>query len=102
MGRDEDRRALAAQRVDSAVEVGARGGIEPAGRLVEQQQLRLADQRLRQTETLAHALGKGGNPAAGGGGKADAPEQVIERVGRRALQAGVEDRKSVVSGKQVA
>ena len=58
-----------------AVEVADAFGVEPRGRLVQEQQLRVAEQGLRETEALAHALGVALDAPVGGGGQADALEQ---------------------------
>ncbi len=44
----------------------AQRGVQSAGRFVQKQQLRLAEQRLGEAQALAHALGVGAHPAVGG------------------------------------
>ena len=72
------------------VEGLAQRGIEPGGRLVQQQHARPPQQRLGQTQTLAHALGIGPDPAIGGIHQADAVEQRPCRGGLDLLQPRVE------------
>ena len=65
-------------------------GRDAAGRLVEQQQLRLAGQRHRDVEQLAHAAGQLGDAALAVLGEPEALEQRIgarDRVGARAPAA---------------
>ena len=53
------------------------GGIECARGLVEQQQLRLADERLRDPEPLLHPLGHPFDPAARDVAQSDELEQLV-------------------------
>ena len=86
----QHRRAARAQAVDGVEHLHARGRIEPAGRLIEQQQPGLADQCLGDAQALAHAFGIGGHAPPRGRGNADACQQVRVARGRTALQARVE------------
>ena len=56
--RGKQDRALAAQVADQIADVDDLIGIEPDGRLVEDEQRRLRDQRLRQSHPLAETLGE--------------------------------------------
>jgi hypothetical protein len=53
MGGEEDRHAASAEPVDQLVHLAGGHRIETRGRLVEEQDLRLAEQRPRQCDPLA-------------------------------------------------
>ena len=55
---NEDRRALAGQNLHEIFELDAGLRIEPRGRLVEDQHLRLLEQRAPKAEALGHAFGE--------------------------------------------
>ena len=57
--RKNHRRACGAPGLDDVVEIEPKRRVEAGGRLVQQQNLWFADQRLGQTKPLAHALGVG-------------------------------------------
>ncbi|MNY32674.1 hypothetical protein D3C86_1669030 [compost metagenome] len=61
--------------------------IEADGRLVEQQQARLAEQGLRQSQALAHALGVGLDPSMRGARQADFLQQHVHLGGRCAFES---------------
>ncbi len=63
--RDQHGGAVVAQFVQDLVEGLAQRGVEARRRLVQQQHRGPAQQRLRQSETLAHALRIGPDPAVG-------------------------------------
>ena len=52
----QDHRVLAGQRLDERADLGDLLGVEPDGRLVEDQHVRVGDQRLGQAHALAVAL----------------------------------------------
>lgn len=86
MRAEDDAGAALAQAVDQQVEVMGGDRVEADGGLVEQQQLRFAEQRLGQAETLAHALGIGLHPTVGSMGQADLFEQFVHLAERRPLR----------------
>ena len=59
VGGEEDRDAALAEVVDQVVDVAGGGGVQAGGRLVEEQHLRVAEQRPGQGDPLAQALGQG-------------------------------------------
>ena len=71
------------------VEQGAAVRVEPAGRLVEQQQHRVMRGRAGQREALEHAAGEAVDPLVRAVGESDALEQRA-RVGRRLVEAQVQ------------
>ena len=70
--------ALAAQVRDEAEQVAPALRIERADGLVEEQQPRACDERLRDPEPLAHAAGVAGDPAPRCVGQADQPERLVD------------------------
>ena len=56
----EDRRSAVALSAEDVAHQAASHGIQPRGRLVQEYQLRVVNQRLGQPDTLEHALGKVG------------------------------------------
>ena len=70
---DEDRAAVLAVGVDRLAHLADPVRIEPADRLVEDQQVRLVDERADEAQFLAHAA-----RVVARGGMADLPE--VERV----------------------
>ncbi len=76
-----------ASRSISAHICGARLGVEPGRRLVEEQHLRAVEQAHRDVEPALHAARVGLDLAVGGVGEAEA----LERLGRAALQLGAGD-----------
>ena len=73
--RDQHGGAVVAQFVQDLIEGLPQRGIQSRRRLVEQQHPGPAEQRLRQSETLAHALRIGPDPAVGRIGQSDAVEK---------------------------
>ncbi|MOA24058.1 hypothetical protein D3C78_1447190 [compost metagenome] len=88
MGAEDDPGALRAQAVQPLVQLDGGDGIEADGGFVEQQQLRLAEQRLGQAEALAHALGVGLHAAPRGVAQTDLFEQVVHLARPRTLEPG--------------
>ena len=71
MRRDEDAHlAFAGEAAQQLADLADAGGVEAVGRLVEDEQLRIAEQRLGDAEALAHAEGVGS-------------DALIEAVGER-------------------
>jgi hypothetical protein len=71
-----------------APQLGADLGIEPRGRLVEEQDLRPVHERHRDVEPPLHAAGVGADQAAGGVGEAELIEQLAgSRRERTPVQA---------------
>ena len=56
VARDDDAAALAAEPLEELDHVGALARVEPGQRLVEHDQPRVVDDRLRELDALAHAL----------------------------------------------
>ena len=56
MAREQNGHPLVCQRPHESAHVAHAGGIEPGSGLVEQQQLRLAEERSCDTEALAHPV----------------------------------------------
>ncbi len=86
---EQHRRSAPAQRLHDLVEAEPERRVEPGGRLVEQQQARLAQQRLRQPQPLAHALGIGPDAPSGGLCQPDRSSSGSTAT-RGALETGVE------------
>ena len=62
---DEDRRSAVGETAEELPHLAHPGGIEPVRRLVEHEQLRIAQQRLRDAEPLAHPLAVSLDPFPG-------------------------------------
>src|SRR5215472_10494204 len=90
MGGEQHRGPRIAQLADDAIDQAARFRIEPARRLVEDEDTRRAEESLGEAEALAHALRIGADAPAGRGGQAETLEQRIARGGRKPLQPGIE------------
>ena len=60
------------------------GRVEPGGRLVEQQQVRLAEQRRGDAEPLAHAVRVAADAVLGAIGQLDRLEHRVDVAARRA------------------
>jgi hypothetical protein len=78
----EDRHTTAAQRVDQLMDVAGGDRIQAGGRLVEEQHLRVAEQRPGQSDPLAPALGQGAAGIVGPVGQADGPQSAVNAIGR--------------------
>jgi hypothetical protein len=75
--REEYRLAQLAQRGDQPPCLAARGGIEAGGRLVEEEQLGVADERQRDIEAALLAARELADPLPGGVGQSDAPDRLV-------------------------
>ena len=80
--REEDRRAVAVEVAHLVPQVEPARRIEAGGRLVEEQHRRLVDERHREVEPATHAARVGADAPAGGGGEADALEQLVRSLVR--------------------
>ena len=76
--RDDDRRAPAAQVAEVVPEPGAQDRVDAGRRLVEEQQLRVVDQRRSQCEAPLHPARALGELLAPVGAQVDEVEQVLE------------------------
>ena len=90
--RQEDRRALVVQLADLLPDRRAAGGVEAGGRLVEEEDARLVDQRRAEVEPAAHAARVGAHPPVGGVGEADAGDQRVTALLRLGLRDSVQRR----------
>ena len=68
---------LAGEVLQQRAQLGDALGVEPVGGLVEQQQPRLAEHRLRDPEALAHAHGEGADASVDRGGQADGLDDAL-------------------------
>ena len=73
---EEDGDSSRAEVLEQPADGAAAGGIERARRLVEEQELRGADQRLGDSEPLLHPLGHRVDRAIGGILEADEPKEL--------------------------
>ena len=89
----QHRRPLPRQIGDDAVKLAPQRRVQPRGRLVQQQQPGRSQQRLRQPQPLAHALGIGSHRAVGGLGQPDAGKQRIMARCRQTLEPGVKGQR---------
>ena len=78
----QQRGAAGDQRPDDIPHAQPRPRVEPGGRLVQEQHLRLADQAGRQVQAALHAAGVGLGRPVGGIGQAE----LVEQVGRPAAR----------------
>ena len=79
---NEHRAALGGQVAQQPAQPGHAGRVETVGRLVEDQHLRVAEQRRGQPEALAHAERVAADPAVRVGGQADLVEDLVDPRGR--------------------
>ena len=86
VGVQQHRDAALAQLLEQLADRAPARRVERAGRLVEQQQPRFADQRLGDPEPLLHALRHRRHPPVGGVGQPDQREQ-LPALGRAAVGA---------------
>ena len=84
MAGDEDGGAVVGQPTQEQPHLPHAAGIETVGGLVEDQQLRSAQQRQPDTESLAHPLAVGLHAFAGGGREADGLEHLVHPAEPRA------------------
>ena len=75
---DEHRPALVGQAADQAAQPVDALGVEAVGRLVEDQDLGVAEQGGGQPEALAHAEREAADPAAAGGGQPGLLEDLVD------------------------
>ena len=80
MWRREEHGALASQLLDDAPHLDDLRRVEPDGRLVQDQDLRLVEQRLRQPEALAQSLGQVADEAVGTIDQVDLLEHLVDAV----------------------
>src|SRR5439155_9328471 len=78
---DQDRLAHATQLAEDLAHLDPRPGIQPGGRLVEDQQSRVVDQAVRQAQPLAHAAGEALDVGTALVGKTHDLEQVAGHPG---------------------
>ena len=76
-----DRLALFAELADQVLDLGRADRVEARGRLVEQDQLGVVDQRLGQADPALHALGVLAELAVLGGAQADHVDQPVDPLG---------------------
>ena len=84
---EQDGDAAAAQLLEQEADGAAADGVERRGRLVEQEDARLADERLRDAEPLLHPLRHSFDAAVGGVRERDELEQALP-LGGAAARAG--------------
>ena len=78
MAREDDRHALVGEAADEHAHVAHPGRVEAGRRLVEQQQLRVAQQRGGDAEPLAHAVRVAADPVAGAIGELDRLQRLVD------------------------
>ena len=74
---EEDRDATLAEVVDQVVDVAGGDRVQAGGRLVQEQHLRVAEQRPGQGDPLAQALGQGAAGIVGPIGQIDGPQRAV-------------------------
>ncbi|HEY8867760.1 MAG TPA: hypothetical protein VIM30_00050 [Candidatus Limnocylindrales bacterium] len=82
MRRQEDRDAALAQLFDQLVDIARGDRVKPGCRLVEEQHLRVAEQRPRQRDALAETLGQGAAGIAGPVGQVDGTQGKLDATAR--------------------
>src|SRR5574338_1645002 len=92
--RDEDGHALAQELVEDAPEVAARDGVDPIGRLVQEEHLRCVDQGAGKPELLLHPAGEVSGAALLEGRQVAEGQQLLDVLGatgaRDLVEIGVE------------
>jgi hypothetical protein len=90
VGGEEDRHAALAEPVDQLVDVVGGGRVQAGGGLVEEQHLRVGQQRPGQGDPLAQALGQGAAGVVGPAGQAGGPQGAVYAAARagRLVQVG--------------
>ncbi|EPJ35721.1 putative Bacitracin transport ATP-binding protein BcrA [Streptomyces afghaniensis 772] len=96
MGGDEDRTALRGECLHQVAHPEDALGVEAVDRLVEQQHLRVAEQRGGDAQPLSHAEGEALGPLPGHVLEAHDPEHLVHPFGRDARQLG--QAQQVVAG----
>ena len=94
---DEDGLALTAEVAQELPQPPDALGVQPVGRLVQQEHLRVAQQRRGEPEALAHAHGVAAGPLARRGRDADQLEHLVDAGGADAGRVG-EDAQVVAAG----
>ena len=79
--RRQQHQPLAGELGQQVAKAQALGGVEPDGGLVDDQQLRIAQQRLRDAHALAHAARVAGQRAVGDVEQADLGEALVDARG---------------------
>ena len=69
-----------AELVDQLVDVSGGDRVQAGGRLVEEQHLRVAEQRPRQGDPLAQAFGQGAAGVVGPVGQVDGPQRAVDAI----------------------
>ena len=92
VAREQDRAAGGREVAQRVTQPADAVGVEPVGRLVEDQDLGVAEQRAGEAEALAHALGEAADAALGRVGQADLFEHLVDARSRNAHRAS-EDRE---------
>ena len=90
MGCEEDRDAALAQAIDQLMDVPGSRRVQAGGRLIEEQDLRVTEQRAGQGNPLAKALGQGAARVIGAPGQPDRLEGLPLQIalGRGKVKVG--------------
>jgi len=80
VGREEDGHAPPPELINQFVHVAGRDRVQSGGRLVEEQHLRVAEQRPCQGDPLAQTLGQGAACIAGPVGQVDRPQSAVNTI----------------------
>jgi hypothetical protein len=80
MGGEEDRHAAPAELVDQLVDLAGGDRVQAGGRLVQEQQLRVAEQRPGQGDPLAEPFGQGAAGIVGPVGQVDGPQRAADAI----------------------
>ena len=91
VGAEQDRGAARGQLPDQVPELPPRRGVEPRGRLVQDQQLGAADQAEREVHPAALTAGQPAQPGARLRGQAHRPDQLARFPGSRVVAGQVPD-----------
>ncbi len=87
--REQDRDSLTGELLHELAHVAHPGGVEPGRRLVQQQELRVAQQRRRDAEPLPHAVRVAANPVLRAIAQLDRLEHLVDARRRRpAVEVG--------------
>ena len=88
VARDEHRLALRGEVAQEGPQPSDAFGVQAVGGLVEDDDVRVGEQRCGETEPLAHAHGVAAGPLAGSGGDADQFEELVHPRVRGAARVG--------------
>ena len=80
MGGEEDRHPALAERVDQLVDLAGGDRVQAGRRLVQEQHLRVAEQRPGQGDPLAQPFGQGAAGVAGPVGQVDRPQRAVDAI----------------------